>query len=187
MAEFNRADYIAEKVEKFGANLLGVVSNFSDPVGLSKEITKFMENALNEAIDHNVKNASEADKKFAELQKKNMGIYMDGKFTVIDMAVAKTKFNGFPVDISGSSIDEGNDKLYPDIDKNEFGYMLKRAVGNILDVLVSRSGIGLIFSAIVDIPSEISDNHIIRVDYKDKVTDNVEERKYILYNLLDHF
>ena len=182
MAEFNRAEYIAEKVEKFGANVLGIASNCSDPVGLSREITKFMENALNEAIDHNVKDASEADKKFAELQKKNMGIYMDGKFVIIDMAMAKVKFNGFPIDISGSSMDEGNDKLYPVIEKSELSYIIKRAFGNVIDVLVSATRIGAIISAVVDIPGAISGNHPIRVDYKDKETDETQERKYILYD-----
>ena len=55
MAEFNRAEYIAQKVEKFGVDILGIVSNFSNPIGLAKELSKLLENALGEVIDHNVK------------------------------------------------------------------------------------------------------------------------------------
>ncbi|WP_165589855.1 hypothetical protein, partial [Campylobacter geochelonis] len=142
-------------------------------------------NAIEDTIDKNVKDASEADKQFANMQKKRVGIYIDGKFTIIDLTVSQILFNSFLVDTSGSSIDDGNDKLYLHIEKSEILYAIKRTVGNAIDILISRTWVGAIVAAIVDIPNLITSNHTIAVEYRDKNSNDIKERKYILYNATD--
>ncbi|CZE48988.1 hypothetical protein [Campylobacter geochelonis] len=119
MSNFSRSNYIKDKVQKYSANIAGIVNNYNDPVGLAKELTDLFKNAIEDTIDKNVKDASEADKQFANMQKKRVGIYIDGKFTIIDLTVSQILFNSFLVDTSGSSIDDGNDKLYLHIEKSE--------------------------------------------------------------------
>ncbi|QKF71150.1 calcium-binding protein [Campylobacter geochelonis] len=185
MSNFSRLDYIKDKVQKYSANIAGIVNNYNDPVGLAKELTDLFKNAIEDTIDKNVKDASEADKQFANMQKKRVGIYIDGKFTIIDLTVSQILFNSFLVDTSGSSIDDGNDKLYLHIEKSEILYAIKRTVGNAIDILISRTWVGAIVAAIVDIPNLITSNHTITVEYRDKNSNDIKERKYILYNATD--
>ncbi|QKF71484.1 hypothetical protein [Campylobacter geochelonis] len=70
MPNFSRSNYIKDKVQKYSANIAGIVNNYNDPVGLAKELTDLFKNAIEDTIDKNVKDASEADKQFANMQKK---------------------------------------------------------------------------------------------------------------------
>ncbi|CZE48167.1 hypothetical protein [Campylobacter geochelonis] len=46
MSNFSRSNYIKDKVQKYSANIAGIVKNYNDPVGLAKELTDLFKNAI---------------------------------------------------------------------------------------------------------------------------------------------
>ena len=54
---------------------------------------------------------------------------IDGKFGILDFTLSQIKFTHFGVNTDGLSIDDGNNKLYPDPDKNDFVYAVKYGLG----------------------------------------------------------
>lgn len=73
MEEFDRKKYIAERVTEYGKKVYGVVKNFNDPNGLAKELTGLFQSAVEDAVDHNVKNKTQADLEFDRIQKRADG------------------------------------------------------------------------------------------------------------------
>ena len=132
---FNRSEYISEKVTDILGSAVSIINNSDDPIATAKELENIVKSFVETAIDTNAKTRSEAEEQFAKMAKRNWGIYLNGKYVVIDLVTQAIKYDGKILDISGSSIDEGNDKLTPIPDKDYLWYMAKRAVGVAIDVL----------------------------------------------------
>lgn len=143
---------------------------------------KLLTSIVNEAIDESVKNASEAEKKYAKLAKKRFGFYVKGKLIVIDNIFKEIELSTYEINHTGSSmLEEGNDKLYPQIEKHEILYFLKNTFGLTVDALIVTTTRGVV-SLLVSATDYILKNHLIEIDYNNISSNELKEKKYIVFN-----
>ena len=186
--KFDRAKFIKEKVSEYAPKIADVIAKVSngDATGAMKAAEDIMMSVFEELIDDSVKNSDEAERKTTESFKKKLGIYLDGKWIVIDYIIDHVKFNTFKLNHDGSSYGEAisrgqNTNLRPYIDRSSMLYGFKEIFGLVADTLIDRLSYGAVgfFVSIKDIATA---NHSIVIDYKDKDSHVTKERKYVIYN-----
>lgn len=182
MAKFDKAEYIADKSTEYFNSLVDILKGLgsNDPITAAKGATNAFITSLEIALDSNILTKDEADAKFKKIQLKGIGVFVDGKFAIIDVLNASCQFKKSPIDLTGSSIDDGNDKLYHSIDDHYLKFLFKRVFGNVIDLVISIIPQTRLLT-LLNIADSTTKNHIINVDYKDKKSNTTQERKYILY------
>jgi len=186
--KFDRAKFIKEKVSEYAPKIADVIEKVGngDATGAMKAAEDIMMSVFEELIDDSVKNSDEAERKTTESFKKKLGIYLDGKWIVIDYIIGHVKFNTFKLNHDGSSYGEAisrgqNTNLRPYIDRSSMLYGFKEIFGLVADTIIDGLSYGAVgfFASVKDIATA---NHSIVIDYKDKNSHVTKERKYVIYN-----
>lgn len=186
--KFDRAKFIKEKVSEYAPKIADVIAKVGngDATGAMKTAEDIMMSLFEELIDGNIKNSDEAERKTTESFKKKLGIYLDGKWIVIDYIIDHVKFNTFKLNHDGSSYGEAisrgqSTNLRPYIDRSSMLYGFKEIFGLVADTIIDGLSYGAVgfFASVKDIATA---NHSIVIDYKDKDSHVTKERKYVIYN-----
>ncbi|WP_299030430.1 calcium-binding protein, partial [uncultured Campylobacter sp.] len=203
MVKFNKGEWKAEKLSKFSKSLKN--SAIGKCNAIVDRLNKEYESTLDRILQSNgVDTAEKADE---ELQSnkfcKFFSIVENGFIWTINTISTAVEYHKLPVDLSGSSIDDGNKNLYPDIEKSSLTFLLKSILGEEIETAIVVKILkfaGRIVGALDDTMEELGNmitntidfeeldisnaflrNHTIIVHYKDINTNATKERKYILY------
>ena len=199
MADFKKGKWKTEKLVELRNTLknspLGKYQTIIDKI--EAEYTTMLDSVLQ---TNNVNTKEDAENQLkSRIKRKKILFFVDKSMYLIDTANNVVKFHELPVDISGSSIDDGNENLYPDIDRDELLFLAKSVLGDLVSYLTGARVLKAIlkpndtFGRLLDNTISVVDfgefdiskvflkNHIIKVDYKDIDSNEAKERKYILY------
>lgn len=203
MAKFNKGRWKAEKLSEFGKSLKN--SAIGKYNAIVDKLNKEYESILDRVLQSNgVDTAEKADKELKSSKfRRIISIVGKGVVWTIDTVGNAIEYHKLPVDLSGSSIDDGNKNLYPDIEKNSFIFLLKSILGEEIETVTfakvlkwagrivgdlddTMEELGNMITKTIDfeefdISSAFLRNHAIIVNYKDINTNAIKERKYILY------
>ena len=203
MAKFNKGRWKAEKLSEFGKSLKNsAIGRYN---AIVDKLNKEYESILDRVLQSNgVDTVEKADKELKSSKfRKIFSIVGKGVVWTIDTVGNAIEYHKLPVDLSGSSIDNGNKNLYPDIEKNSFIFLLKSILGEEIETVTfakvlkwagrivgdlddTMEELGNMITKTIDFEEfDISNaflrNHAIIVNYKDTNTNATKERKYILY------
>lgn len=200
MAGFEKGKWKAEKLAEFKKALsnspLGKYQNAIDE--MEAKYTAILDRVLQ--TDSVTTQADAENELKSQKNRKAFLTFVDKSMYVIDTAINVVKFHELPIDVSGSSMDDGNENLYYDIDKDELLFFAKSMLGDAVSLISSaailklariklgtgENFVGEVIKHVIDfgefdLSKAILENHVIKVDYKDKDTHETQERKYILY------
>ena len=115
MANFNKQEWKKEKLVEFNAKLINELKNIRDSELLINEVRDSYTSTLDEIIfNSDIISLAQAEDMLKNKSKKIGSYFNDGLMIFIDTYSNVIKLEKAPIDISGSSIDDGNNKLYPD-------------------------------------------------------------------------
>ena len=114
MANFNKQEWKKEKLVEFNAKLINELKNIRDSELLINEVRDSYTSTLDEIIfNSDIISLAQAEDMLKNKSKKIGSYFNDGLMIFIDTYSNVIKLEKAPIDISGSSIDDGNNKLYP--------------------------------------------------------------------------
>ena len=190
---FNKEIWKAQKLSSFRLNMKAqLAGQIQDPSELIDKLSDEYEATIDKMFaDHaqmsmEIQTEIQANKALKDYYAK-VGGYKDNMLIFIDIIKENVSLSRCPIDISGSSMDDGNDKLFPVIDKNAIAYFFKTVLGEAVDLVFNINKVGKLLNyGGVSLGDAFIKNHLITVDYKNSGY-MTRERKYIVYNAGNDF
>ena len=194
--KFDKAKWKAAKSAEFVSAMNGSVLGKHKSIvdRLKQEYDKLLDNVLqspnstNETKANNELKLKKSDRFFT--------VFAGVSLFIVDTLTNVAELHDLPIDISGSSMDEGNDTLYFDIEKNQLALLLKSFLGETAEALTMmkvlkfvNKGAGQLIQKTMQhidfgnfsITDAIVKNHAIIIDYRNIDSDELKERKYIIH------
>lgn len=190
---FNKEIWKAQKLSSFRLNMKAqLAGQIQDPSELIDKLSNEYEATIDKMFaDHaqismEIQTEIQANKALKDYYAK-VGGYKDNMLIFIDIIKENVSLSRCPIDISGSSMDDGNDKLFPVIDKNAIAYFFKTVLGEAVDLVFNINKVGKLLNyGGVSLGDAFIKNHLITVDYRNSGY-MTRERKYIVYNAGNDF
>lgn len=190
---FNKEIWKAQKLSSFRLNMKAqLAGQIQDPSELIDKLSNEYEATIDKMFaDHaqismEIQTEIQANKALKDYNAK-VGGYKDNMLIFIDIIKENVSLSRCPIDISGSSMDDGNDKLFPVIDKNAIAYFFKTVLGEAVDLVFNINKVGKLLNyGGVSLGDAFIKNHLITVDYRNSGY-MTRERKYIVYNAGNDF
>ena len=197
--EFHRGDWRQSKIDDF-KKMIKKIPFLKEDGYLAKKLedtyANLLDDVLNSSPDLDSKNSADL-----KLVGKSVILFVGPALYIFNTYSNTMEYIELDIDTSGSSIDDGNKNLYPDISKDALEVLLRSMGGDVIETLTfgkvikavgKVTGIDEFFidavTTIFDIDfgrfsigNAVLENHLITIDYKDINLHTTQERKYVLY------
>lgn len=197
--EFHRGDWRQSKIDDF-KKMIKKIPFLKEDGYLAKKLedtyANLLDDVLNSSPDLDSKNSADL-----KLVGKSVILFVGPALYIFNTYSNTMEYIELDIDTSGSSIDDGNKNLYPDISKDALEVLLRSMGGDVIETLTfgkvikavgKVTGIDEFFidavTTIFDIDfgrfsigNAVLENHLITIDYKDINLHITQERKYVLY------
>ena len=197
--EFHRGDWRQSKIDDF-KKMIKKIPFLKEDGYLAKKLedtyANLLDDVLNSSPDLDSKNSADL-----KLVGKSVILFVGPTLYIFNTYSNTMEYIELDIDTSGSSIDDGNKNLYPDINKDALEVLLRSMGGDVIETLTfgkvikavgKVTGIDEFFidavTTIFDIDfgrfsigNAVLENHLITIDYKDINLHTTQERKYVLY------